>query len=85
MQENPYSGILSVISERAKGQIPVTFWLGKVTGVSPLKVSVSHTEQAGNDLLKNADIGELHSGDDVLLLPFDSNQKFIILCRVVGV
>jgi hypothetical protein len=85
MQENPYSGILKVIESRAKGQVPITFRLGKVVSVNPLKVTVGGTEQSGTDLLKNATIGTLYSGDTVMLVPFDGDQRFLVLCKVVGV
>ena len=85
MQENPYSGILGLISSRAKGQIPATFMFGEVKQANPLTVTVSDTDQSGSDLMKNTVIGELKAGDTVLLIPMENNQKFIVLCKVVGV
>lgn len=85
MRESPYSGILNMIGDRAKGQIPVSFRPGKVTGTDPLKVMVSETEQSGSSLVKNASIGELNTGDDVMLVPLDGDQRFLVLCKVVGV
>lgn len=85
MQENPYSGILRMIGDKAAGQIPAAFRYGTVKSVSPLVVTVSKTDQSGNDLLKNADLGELHIGDSLLLVPMDNDQKFLILCRMVSV
>lgn len=85
MEDNPYSKILNIIRNQASGQIPVTFRFGTVVSSAPLKIDVSDTTQTGEDLLKNAAIGELHSGDSVLLVPIDDGQKFIVLCKVVGV
>ncbi len=85
MEDNPYTTFLNIIRDQSDGQIPVAFRFGTVKSVSPLKVEVSDTIQAGDDLLKNNDIGELHTGDGVLLVPFDNDQKFIVLCRVVSV
>ena len=85
MQGNPYSGIINIIKKKASGQIPTLFRFGTVKSISPLTVTVSKTDQGGDSLLKNADIGELNAGDSVLLLSMDSDQTFLILCRVVGV
>lgn len=85
MQGNPYSGIIKLMQQQVNEQIPVSFRFGQVKSVSPLTITISKTDQDGNNLLKNADVGELHSGDNVLLIPFDNDQKFIVLCKVVGV
>lgn len=85
MMDDPYSGIIRLLREEAGGQVPVYFRFGTVQSADPLRISVGQTEQAGNDLLKNAGIGELHSGDSVLLVSLDNDQKFLVLCKVVGV
>lgn len=85
MEDNPYQKLLQMVREQAGGQIPVTFRFGTVISASPLKVEVSNTTQTGADLLKNQAIGTLNNGDSVLLVPFEDDQKFIVLCKVVNV
>lgn len=85
MTDDPYSAILRLMREQAGKQIPAFFRFGTVRGADPLRISVGTTEQSGSDLLKNAELGELHAGDSVLLVSLDSDQKFIVLCRVVSV
>ena len=85
MEDNPYSKLLQMIREQAGNQIPITFRFGTVISVLPPKVEVSNTVQTAADLLKNAAIGELHIGDSVLLVPFEDDQRFIILCKLVSV
>jgi len=85
LEDNPYTTFLKIIRNQSDGRMPIAFRFGTVKSASPLKVEVSDTIQAGDDLLKNNAIGELHSGDSVLLVPFDNDQKFIVLCRVVSV
>lgn len=85
MEDNPYSKLLALVREQADGQIPTTFRFGTVVSAAPLKIEVSNTVQTKADLLKSNSIGELHSGDTVLLLPFEEDQRFLILCKVVGV
>jgi hypothetical protein len=84
MPENPYSGMLNIWREEARGQIPTSFLFGEVKAVSPLVITVSKTNQSGNSLIKNATIGELKAGDSVLIIPLESNQRFLILCKVVS-
>jgi hypothetical protein len=85
MEDNPYPKLLQIIRTQAGDQIPATFRFGTVKSVSPLKVEVSETVQTAADLLKNAAIGELHSGDSILLIPFEEDQRFIMLCKLVSV
>lgn len=85
MTDDPYCAILHLMREQADMRIPAFFRFGTVQSADPLRISVGTTEQAGNDLLKNAGIGELREGDGVLLVSMDGDQKFIVLCRVVGV
>ncbi len=85
MEDNPYQKLLIMIRAQASGQVPVTFRFGTVISVSPLKIEVSDTVQTADDLLKNNAIGVLNSGDSVLLVPFEEDQRFIILCKLVSV
>lgn len=83
LQENPYSGILKIVKDNAAKQIPAVVRFGTVTSVSPLKILVQGLEQSGNALIRNPDISEFKAGDAVLLIPVDSEQKYIVLCKVV--
>ena len=85
MTDDPYCAILHLMREQAGRQVPAFFRFGTVASANPLRITVGGTEQSGNDLLKNAEAGELHSGDSVLLASMDSDQKFIVLCRVVSI
>ncbi len=85
MEDNPYSKILSLIKRQTGEQIPTVFRFGTVLSAVPLKIEVSNTVQEGSDLLKSSSIGELFSGDTVLLVPLDEDQRFLILCKVVNV
>lgn len=85
MQGNPYSAILKLMGDQGEERIPEPYYIGKVESVNPLSVSFSNTVQKGSDLFKNANIGELFSGDTVFLVPINDNQQFIILCKVVSV
>ncbi len=85
MPESPYSGFINMWREEARGQIPASFLFGEVKTVNPLVITVSKTDQSGNNLIRNAAIGELKAGDSVLIIPLENNQRFLVLCRVVGV
>lgn len=83
MSESPYSGFINMCREEARGQIPASFLFGKVVSANPLAVTVSKTNQSGSNLLKSASLGLLMPDDDVLLIPLENNQKFLVLCKVV--
>ncbi len=85
MEDNPYSKFFELIKTQAVSQIPITFRFGTVVSTTPLKIEVSNTVQTAADLLKSDSIHELRRGDSVLLIPFEEDQRFIILCKVVGV
>lgn len=85
MTDDPYCAILHLMREQAGKQIPAFFRFGTVASANPLRINVGETVQSGNDLLKNSQVGELHSGDSVLLVSADNDQKFVVLCRVVSV
>ncbi|QEY34611.1 hypothetical protein FL966_05835 [Caproiciproducens galactitolivorans] len=85
MEDNPYVKIVQLVRNQADRQIPTLFRLGTVISPNPLKIDVSSTVQDEGALFKNAALGELESGDSVLLVTLDGDQHFIILCKVVGV
>jgi hypothetical protein len=86
MEGNPFSKMAHLMKESSGGGL--SSYLGKVSGISPLSVSVagllmSKDELAINSSLINADNEPaLNIGDTVFLLTAD-NQLFHILCKVV--
>lgn len=58
--------------------------MGKVLRVEPLRVLVGGNAQEEGALLRNASLGELKVGDGVLCWPIEEEQRYILLCRVVG-
>lgn len=91
MAGNPYARLASLFVGKTASTGLV---LGKVLSAPSkefpadlLRVSVGGTVQDPEDLLKNSALGELDflAGDRVLLLPIEEAQRYIILCKVVGV
>lgn len=85
MEDNPYMVIISAMRNDIKSKAPVAYRYGTVKTNAPLSVEVSgllHTESA---LLKNSLITSFSAGDRLLLMPIEDEQRYIILCKVVGV
>lgn len=85
MEDNPFSRIIESIRKDSKELFPTTYRLATVISKDPLKIDVARTIQEGRDLLKNSMLGPLEPGDQVLVIPIDDEQRYIILCKVVEV
>lgn len=83
MENNPFAMIVQSIREDGKRQIPAYHRIGTVKSVSPLIVEVSDTDQDEDSLLKNAMLTQFEKGDELLLMPMEEEQRYIILCKVV--
>jgi hypothetical protein len=59
--------------------------MGTVKSIIPLIIEVSGTDQDADSLLKNAVITHFEIGDELLLMPVEEEQRYIILCKVVDV
>lgn len=84
MEGNPYVELLSRLREDTREQIPTYYRFGRVISVNPFRVEAGGIILGSADLLKNKDIYNLETGDSVLLLPIDDQQRFIMLCKVVS-
>jgi len=85
MEGNPYAVLLQTLRKDADARIPVSFRFGTVITADPLRIEVAGTVQEAEDLIKNAALSEFAVGDSLLLVPIENEQRYIILCRVVGV
>jgi len=84
MEGNPFVELVKSIREDILAQMPVAYRFGTVVSENPLKIETSGTIQERFDLLRSNTVVDLKKGDSVLLLPIEDQQKFIILCKVVG-
>lgn len=85
MEVNPYTEFVKKLREDAANRTPVFLRFGKVTSADPLKVEVSGTIQEKTNFLKDQRITSFEKDDSLLLLPIEEEQRFIIICKVVGV
>lgn len=85
MEDNPFAAIVKTMREDNKAQIPVSFRLGTVISTIPVKVDIAGIVQEEKDLLKNSLINFLNTGDRLLLIPIEDEQRYIIICKVVGI
>lgn len=92
MEDNPFFKLAEIIQRQASGAAGnLTF--GKVISAPdednqdrPLRVSVGGTLQEREDLLINAGIDPMGftAGDQLLMLPIEEAQRYIIICKVVS-
>ena len=85
MEVNPYTELVKKLREDAANRTPVFLRFGKVTSTDPLKVEVSGTVQEKTNFLKDQRITSFEIDDNLLLLPIEEDQRFIIICKVVEV
>ena len=94
MQEDPYQALVQVMRAQSRETQPAGLTLGQVTSWPsedrpdrPHKVVVADTIQEQEDLYQNAALGRygLSAGDQVLLLPVEESQRYLIICKVVRV
>jgi len=83
MNNNPFAGIVKTIRNDNRSQIPISYRIGEVKTVSPLVVDVAGTNQDADDLLKNDLITSFNIGDNLILIPIEDEQRYIIICKVV--
>jgi len=87
MEDNPYSTILNTMKSIAGEKLPVFFRFGTVisTDEEPIKRilvgEIEYRSQKG-ELMIPAGM-TLRYGDVLLLLPFDEEQKMVIINKVV--
>ena len=90
MEDNPFLKLAGIL---IPPDTAVSLPLGKVISAPneenpdvPLKVYVGGTVQEREDLLKNAALDDLgfSAGDQLLLLPIEDAQRYIIICKVVS-
>ncbi|MCX7615624.1 MAG: DUF2577 domain-containing protein [Clostridiales bacterium] len=82
MEGNPYSILVQTLKNGEKR--PPGYRMGEIVSENPLKVEVSGTVQTSEDLLKNDALASFQKGEQVLLLPIENEQRYIILCKVVS-
>ncbi len=90
MSNNPFASLVEAFRDEPREETlvqgVVTSWPTEKRPDLPHKILVGGNTQEREELLKNINIGPygLSDGDSVLLLPIEGAQRYIILCKVVG-
>lgn len=85
LNDNPFSSLVQSIREDNKSFMPAYYRLGTVSSVSPLRIDVAGNIQDNDSLLMNASISSFDIGDQLLLIPIEDEQRYIIVCKVVNI
>lgn len=83
--DNPFSSVVQEMLHYNKSKNPASFRMGTVLSEVPLKVDVAGLIHDNRSLLKNSSLNILYSGDRLLLVPIEEEQRYIIICKVVSV
>ncbi|MCI1958194.1 MAG: hypothetical protein LKJ25_01045 [Clostridia bacterium] len=83
---NPYDRLYEMMINTAKAQVPQGYRIGIVISEKEdtiKKVSVGKMEyQSGENELMIIGSFDFDKGDELLLIPFDSNQQMLIIGKV---
>ena len=85
MEDNPFTQMIKNIRKDNQTQIPAAIRIGTVTSVTPFILDVAGTIQDENSVLKNSLITSFMTGDMLLLVPVEEEQRYIIICKVVEI
>lgn len=85
MEDNPFVGFITKIREDSRANYPTMHRFGRIVSTQPIQVEVDDTIYEESDLLKNDSITNFTVNDNVLLLPIEEEQRYIILLKVVEV
>lgn len=83
MEDNPFIKIIEQIRTDNKEHYPTTYRFGRVISINPLKVEVDSLELDKEAFMKSSQITTFELNDDVLLIPIEDEQRYIILAKVV--
>lgn len=85
MQDDPYVSLLKLMDKRSVGVQPTVWRFGVVVAPPPgMTVRIADTLQYEDSLMLNPEINykEMRSGDRLLVVPYDNDNKFLVVCRV---
>lgn len=81
--QDPFSQLLGIFRADTAARQSPSVWLGQVKSKQPLEVETGGLTLPAAELRLAAGLGELEPGDQVVLLPLEEQQRFILLCKVV--
>ena len=82
MENNPFVPVIQAFKDGTK--MPAAYRIGTVISITPLTIDVAGTNQDQDDFLKNDILVTFEIGDQLLLIPIDDEQRYIIVCKVVS-
>lgn len=83
MEGNVFNELAMRLRAEAAGQLPTMCRYGKVISTEPLRIEVAQIIHEKEVFMKDYNLPELMVGDRCLLIPMESEQRYIIVCKVV--
>jgi hypothetical protein len=85
MENNPFASVVKNIRNDSKAQVPALYRIGTVESVNPFIVNVVGIVHDNTSFYKNTLLVNFLIGDQLLLIPIEDEQRYIILCKAVSV
>lgn len=80
MNNNPFAAVVGVI--RQDNKAPSSYRFGIVTSTNPLTLDVAGNSHSADTLLKNVQLNGFVTGETLLVIPIEEEQRYIIICKV---
>ena len=84
MQDNPFSKIVSIMRDNAHEVSPTSFRIGKVISEYPISIDIGGAVQKTDSLVFTTEYPSFRTGEKVLMIPIEEEQRYIVITRVVG-
>ena len=84
MEGNPYAALVQMFRQDVGEQFPVQFRIGKVQTENPLSVDVAGALQTRESLVFTTPDSTYEQGAELLLIPIEEEQRYIVLAQVYG-
>ena len=66
MEENPFAGLVDLMKDTAKGEIPVFFQIGKIVSTAPVKIMLGEIPIEAEELAWNESLLKIEMNDVTL-------------------
>lgn len=66
MEENPFAGLVGLMKDTAKGEIPVFFQIGKIASTTPIKIMIGEIPIEKEELVWNESLLKIKMNDATL-------------------
>lgn len=85
MEDNPFLKLVNRIKNENESNYPTTHRFGTVNSSNPLKIEIEGLTFESEELLKSSHLISFKIGEELLLIPIENGQRYVIIAKVVDV